>query len=113
MDNLGAFQRWFGWRPDPRAAVVVFGLFHGFGLATKLQSLGLSADGLVPNLIAFNLGVEAGQLLALAAILIAMGYWRRTGGFARHAFVANAALMTAGFVLFGQHIIGYFLGVPA
>lgn len=110
MDNLGAFQRWFGIQPDARLAVLIFGFFHGLGLATKLQDLGLSSDGLVPNLIAFNLGVETGQLLALAAILIAMGYWRRTSGFARHAFAANVVLMTMGFILFGQQIAGYFVG---
>jgi len=110
MDNLGAFQRWFGFRPDPRAAVLIFGFFHGLGLATKLQDLGLSPDGLVPNLIAFNLGVEAGQLLALALILIAMSYWRRTASFATHAFAANVVLMTAGFILFVQQMTGYVVG---
>lgn len=112
LDNLGAFQRWFGVRPDARVAVLVFGFFHGLGLATKLQDLGLSPDGLVPNLIAFNLGVEAGQLVALAIILIAMGYWRRTASFARHAFAANVVLMTAGFILFVQQMTGYFAGAP-
>jgi hypothetical protein len=109
MDNIGAFQRWFGFRPDVRAAVLIFGFFHGFGLATKLQDLGLSPDGLVPNLIAFNIGVEVGQLLALAAILIAMGFWRRTASFNAYAFAANIALMAAGFTLFGYQIVGYFL----
>jgi hypothetical protein len=109
MDNVGAFQRWFGFRPDTRAAVLIFGFFHGLGLATKLQDLGLSPDGLVPNLIAFNIGVEVGQLLALAAILIAMGFWRRTASFKAHAFTANVVLMAAGFILFGYQIVGYFL----
>lgn len=109
MDNLGAFQRWFGFRPDTRVAVLVFGLFHGLGLATKLQDLGLSPNGLVPNLMAFNLGVEAGQLLALTMILIVMGYWRRTAAFARTAFAANVGLMIAGFVLLGFQLAGYFV----
>lgn len=109
LDNLGAFRRWFGVQPDPRAAVLLFGLFHGFGLATKLQDLALSADGLVPNMLAFNLGVELGQLLALAGILIAMGFWRRGAAFQRQAFAANALLMTAGFVLTGYQLTGYFL----
>ncbi|MEC3951141.1 HupE/UreJ family protein [Sphingobium sp. HWE2-09] len=110
MDNIGAFRRWFGCQPDTRSAVLIFGFFHGLGLATKLQDLGLSSDGLVPNLIAFNLGVEAGQLLALALILIAMGYWRRTASFATHAFAANVVLMTAGFILFVQQMTGYVVG---
>jgi hypothetical protein len=110
LDNLGAYQRWFGIQPNTKAAVLIFGFFHGFGLATKLQDFTLSPDGLIVNLIAFNVGVEIGQLIALAAILIAMGYWRRTASFGRHAFAANVLLMTAGFVLFGLQMTGYFLG---
>ncbi|MFZ5703826.1 MAG: HupE/UreJ family protein [Pseudomonadota bacterium] len=109
LDNLGAYQRWFGVQPNTKAAVLIFGFFHGFGLATKLQDFSLSSDGLVTNLIAFNVGVEIGQMLALGAILIAMGYWRRTSSFGRRAFAANTILMTAGFVLFGMQMTGYFL----
>jgi hypothetical protein len=109
LDNLGAYRRWFGIQPNTKIAVLLFGFVHGFGLATKLQDFTLSKDGLVVNLVAFNVGVEIGQLLALTAILIAMGYWRRTASFARHAFAANVLLMTAGFVLFGYQMAGYFL----
>ena len=98
LDNLGAFRRWFGVQPDTRAAVLVFGFFHWVGLATKLQAFKLSPDGLVPNMLAFNVGVELGQLLTLSAILIAMAFWRRSDAFVRHAFAANTVLMTAGFV---------------
>ncbi len=106
LDNLGAFRRWFGVQPDTKAATLIFGLFHGFGLATKIQDFEMSRDGLLTNLIAFNIGVEVGQLLALAAILIAMGFWRRSRSFARHAFAANVILMTAGFVLVGYQLTG-------
>ncbi|GGO76614.1 membrane protein [Marinobacterium nitratireducens] len=107
LDNLGAFRRWFGFQPDTRAAVLIFGFFHGFGLATKLQDFTLSEDGLVANILAFNVGVEIGQLLALGAILIAMNAWRRTEGFPRHAFAANLVLMSAGFMLIGYQLTGY------
>ncbi|EPE62009.1 putative membrane protein [Exiguobacterium sp. S17] len=113
LDNLGAFRTWFGINPNTRIAVLVFGFFHGFGLATKLQDFALSSDGLVANLLAFNVGVEIGQVLALSAILIAMGYWRRSGSFARNAFTANVVLMTAGFILTGYQLAGYFIGDPA
>ena len=109
LDNMGAYQRWFGFQPNTKAAVLIFGFFHGFGLATKLQEFSLSQDGLLANLVAFNVGVEIGQILALAAILILMSYWRRTRSFSRNAFTANAVLMTAGFVLFGYQLAGYFL----
>jgi hypothetical protein len=109
LDNLGAYRRWFGVQPDTRAATFIFGLFHGLGLATKLQDFQLSPDGLLLNLIAFNIGVEVGQLLALGAILIAMGFWRRTAGFWRRAYLANVVLMTLGFVLTGYQLAGFFL----
>jgi hypothetical protein len=109
LDNMGAYQRWFGFQPNTKIAVLIFGFFHGFGLATKLQDFALSSHGLLVNLIAFNVGVEIGQLLALGAILIVMGYWRRTASFTRRAFAVNAALMSAGFLLFGYQMAGYFL----
>ncbi|HBZ93392.1 MAG TPA: hypothetical protein DEO91_06695 [Pseudomonas sp.] len=106
LDNLGAFQRWFGYQPDTRAATLIFGLLHGFGLATKIQEYEISSDGLIANLIAFNVGVEIGQLLALGGILILMGYWRRTASFWRHAYTANVAMMSAGFLLMGYQLTG-------
>lgn len=90
LDNMGAFQRWLGFQPDTKAATLVFGFFHGFGLSTKIIEYEISPDGLVPNLLAFNVGVEIGQLLALSAILIVMGYWRKTRSFWRHAYSANS-----------------------
>ncbi|OZA28750.1 MAG: hypothetical protein B7X93_06850 [Hydrogenophilales bacterium 17-61-9] len=108
LDNLGAFKRVLGFQPNTQAAVLIFGFFHGFGLATKLQEFTLSQEGLVPNILAFNVGVELGQLLALAVMLIAMGFWRRSGTFWRQAFAANAVLMAAGFVLMGHQITRYF-----
>jgi hypothetical protein len=109
LDNLGAYQRWFGVQPNTKAATLIFGLFHGFGLATKLQDFELSRAGLLPNLVAFNIGVELGQLLALGGVLILMGFWRKTAGFWRHAYTANVILMTLGFVLTGYQLVGYFI----
>ncbi len=106
FENLGGFRR-LGFQPDMRAAVLVFGFFHGFGLATKLQDLALSKDGLVTNMVSFNVGVEIGQLLALSLILLVFNAWRTTGGFFKHAFVTNVALMTGGFVLIGYQLTGY------
>ena len=107
LDNLGAFQRWFGFQPSTKAATLIFGFFHGFGLATKIIEFEIAEDGLIPNLLAFNVGVEIGQLLALGAILIVMGFWRRTESFMRHAFAANTLLMTAGFMLVGYQLVGF------
>jgi len=109
LDNLGAYQRWFGVQPNTKIAVLIFGFFHGFGLASKIIDYDISPDGLLPNLLAFNVGVEIGQLLALSAILIAMGFWRRTDSFLKHAYLANVIIMTAGFVLMGYQLTGFAL----
>ncbi len=107
LDNLGAYQHWFGYQPDTRVATLLFGLLHGFGLASKIIEYDISPDGLVPNLLAFNVGVEIGQLLALAAILLIMKYWRASYSFARQAYAANVVMMTAGFTLMGFQIAGF------
>jgi hypothetical protein len=109
LDNIGAFQRWFGVQPSTKAATLIFGLFHGFGLSTKLLDYDIAPDGLFPNLLAFNVGVEIGQFLALAVILIAMGFWRRTTSFGQHAYAANVVLMCAGFILIGYQLTGYLI----
>lgn len=110
FDNLGGFQKLLGFQPNTKAAVLVFGLFHGFGLATKLQEFELSGDGLVANILSFNVGVEIGQFLALAFILIAISFWRLSKSFERGAFVTNVALMCGGFILMGYQATGYFVG---
>jgi len=109
LDNMGAYQRWFGFQPNTKAATLIFGFFHGFGLSSKILDYEISPDGLLPNLLAFNVGVEVGQLLALGAILIVMGFWRRTPSFLKHAYTANGAMMAAGFLLIGYQLTGYFV----
>lgn len=110
FENLGGFDR-LGWSINTKAAVWVFGLFHGFGLATKLQALTLSEDGLLGNLLAFNLGVEAGQLTALVGIVALMNLWRASARFDSQAIIANGLLMTCGFVLIGYQLTGYGLSI--
>jgi hypothetical protein len=109
FDNMDGFKRFLGFEPNTKLAVLIFGLFHGFGLATKLQELDLAKNGLVTNIISFNVGVEIGQVLALTAVLIALSFWRTRSGFLRHAFATNTALMTVGFLLTGYQIAGYYL----
>jgi hypothetical protein len=109
FDNMDGFRRVLGWQPNTKAAVLLFGLFHGFGLATKLQEFTLPKSGLVTNIVSFNVGVEIGQVLALTAVLIAITFWRTRRSFLRHAFVANTALMAGGFVLVGYQVSGYLL----
>lgn len=109
FDNLGGFQRLFGYQPDSRIAVLVFGLIHGFGLATKLQGFEFSREGLLQNLIAFNIGVEIGQFMALLFIVIALSFWRRYASYMQFAAASNVALMSAGFLLTMYQLSGYLL----
>lgn len=109
FDNMDGFKRFLGFEPNAKVAVLVFGLFHGFGLASKLQELTLSQNGLIENILSFNVGVEIGQVLALSVVLIGLSYWRMQGGFLKHAFATNTALMTGGFILLSYQITGYLL----
>lgn len=108
FENLNGFRA-LGFQPNMKAAVLVFGFFHGFGLSTKLQDLAISEDGLVTNMVSFNVGVEIGQLVALSAILIGFNVWRQSSSFLRHAYTTNVVLMVAGFVLIGFQLTGYYV----
>jgi HupE / UreJ protein len=108
FENIGGWQR-LGIHIDTRAAVLLFGLAHGFGLATKLQALTLSRQGLVANIIGFNIGVELGQFAALALILLLLNVWRRSESFLKSAYMANVLIMSAGWMLFGYQLTGYFV----
>ncbi len=108
FDNLGGFKNLLGFQPNAKAAVLIFGLFHGFGLATKLQEFRFPKEGLLENLLAFNVGVEIGQVLALTLILIAFSFWRRQPNFMRFATNTNALLMSGGMMLMGYQLTGYF-----
>jgi hypothetical protein len=109
FENMDGFKWFAGVQPNTRLAVLVFGFFHGFGLATKLQDFAISPNGLVTNIVSFNVGVEIGQGLALTAVLIGLSYWRTRRGFLAHAFATNAVVMGCGFLLIAYQLSGYFL----
>lgn len=106
LDNLGAFQKWFGVKPNTKVATLIFGFLHGFGLSSKILDYNISPDGLLPNLLAFNVGVEIGQLTALAAILVVMNRWRAMPAFGRQAYTVNVIMMGLGFFLMGFQLVG-------
>lgn len=108
FDNLGGFKRLFGYQPNTKAAVLIFGLFHGFGLATKLQEFEFAREGLLENLIAFNIGVELGQFFALTFVLIFLSFWRQHASYLKFSTVSNTLLISAGMSLTLFQMTGYF-----
>ena len=112
FENMDGFRQVFCVEPNTKIAVFVFGLFHGLGLATKLQEFTISDNGLVTNIVSFNVGVEIGQILALSAVLIVLSIWRNSASYLRHAFATNTVLMTGGFLLAGYQLSAYLLQSP-
>jgi hypothetical protein len=108
FDNLGGFQKIFNFQPNTKMAVLLFGLFHGLGLATKLQEFNFNKEGLLTNLLGFNIGVEIGQFVALLFVLIGISLWRNYASFSRFSTITNTLLMIAGFVLMAFQLTGYF-----
>ena len=108
FDNLGGFERFFGISANNRSAVFVFGLFHGFGLATKLQEMTLSEDGLLANLLSFNLGVELGQIIALIYLLLLLSISQRITDKPVFGISVNIILMAGGFSLTSYQLAHYF-----
>lgn len=106
VENIGGFKK-LGWNFDTRIVVLIFGLFHGLGLATKVMDLDVSPNGLLTNLISFNVGVELGQVIVLTFVVLLLGAWRDTKSFARYALIANWALILVGIALTYVQISGY------
>lgn len=106
VENIGGFKR-LGMQLNTKLVVLVFGLFHGMGLATKLMDLNMSKNGLLVNLIGFNVGVEVGQVIVLACVVTLLNLWRSSRSFERGAYGANLALIAAGLLLTGWQIRGY------
>ena len=108
FENMGGFDRW-RYSPNTKIAVFVFGLFHGLGLATKLQELMVNDKGLVTNLISFNVGVELGQMYALCLLFLVFVVFGRQLRTQNVSMPINACLMTGGFLLVVYQITGLIL----
>ena len=108
LENLRVFNDERAPFIKPELAVFGFGLVHGFGLSSKLQELKLNPDGLIINMLSFNLGVEIGQIMALIFLLGIFFGLRSLRQFGRIAIGANMTLFVIGLVLFGLQITGFF-----
>lgn|SRR5512138_471402 len=114
IENMDGFRRWFGIAPPNLLTMVFcFGLIHGFGLSTRLQEMTLARDPqIVGKILAFNVGVELGQIAALSAMVLAVGVWRSSGGFAVFARSTNVVLVAGAVVLLATQIHGFFFEAP-
>ena len=111
FENLGGFEQRLGFKaPNLLLMVFIFGLIHGFGLSTRLQELPLGDVGLVDKILCFNIGVELGQIAALAAMLLFFTAWRASASFERFSKAANFGLVFAGMGLFFLQINGFLYG---
>jgi HupE / UreJ protein len=113
FDNLDGFHRFLKFKsPNLLAMIWIFGLIHGFGLSTRLQQLPLPEHGLLWRILSFNLGVELGQVAALAILVTVLAQWRKTASFQGWGTVVNALLFLAGLGLFAFQLTGYLHGQP-
>jgi hypothetical protein len=108
VENLDGFRRWLRFSsPNMLAAVFVFGLVHGLGLATRLQQAPLPSEALLARILSFNVGVEIGQIAALAVILLLLAAWRKRPSFGQFSQLANKILVVCGVLLFLMQMHGY------
>lgn len=106
--NIDGFRKYLNVNPPNMMAMIIgLGLIHGFGLSTRLQELPLSEEHLLLNIISFNVGIELGQIGALALMLILIVTWRKTHFFQTFSKITNYFLILAGLYLFLMQMHGY------
>lgn len=109
FENLGGFQKWFHTNsPNLLLMVFIFGLIHGFGLSTRLQSFDLGAGQFLAKIINFNIGVELGQILALIPIVFIITKWKSWKSYDAFYKAVNFYLVIAGIFLFLFQMYGFF-----
>jgi hypothetical protein len=108
FENLGGFEKLLK-RSSPNLLMMVFifGLIHGFGLSTRLQSFDLGTEQFLLKIISFNVGVELGQILALIPIVFIITRWQSRKTYKAFYKAANYYLVIAGVLLFIYQMYGY------
>lgn len=106
--NIDGFKKYLNIAsPNLLAMIIGLGLIHGLGLSTRLQELPLSEDNLLLNIIYFNVGIEVGQIGALALMLLLIAHWRKRPSFKTFSLIANYGLILMGGLLFLMQMHGY------
>lgn len=109
FENLGGFEKLFNSKsPNLLLMVFIFGLIHGFGLSTRLQSFDLGAGQFLAKIISFNIGVELGQILALIPIVFIISKWKSLKSYDAFYKAVNFYLVIAGIFLFLFQMYGFF-----
>lgn len=109
FENLGGFEKFFNVKsPNLLFMVFLFGLIHGFGLSTRLQSFDMGNGQFLAKIISFNIGVELGQVLALIPIVFVITRWQTHKSYNAFYKAVNYYLILAGIGLFIYQMYGYF-----
>ncbi len=109
FENLGGFQKVFSAKsPNLLWMVFIFGLIHGFGLSTRLQSFDIGSEQILAKIVSFNIGVELGQIAALIPIVFIISRWKAFKSYDTFYKVVNWFLVVAGIGLFIFQMYGYF-----
>jgi hypothetical protein len=109
FENLGGFEKILKVRaPKLLLMVFFFGLIHGFGLSTRLQSFDMGTTQFLAKILSFNVGVELGQVAALIPIVFLITRWQNKNSYQAFYKAANTYLVIAGVGLFIYQLYGYF-----
>lgn len=92
---------------DRRVIVLGFGLIHGLGLASRMLDLSLSEQGLMANLLAFNAGVEIGQIIILFLVINLIAKLRSSKHFSKIAQAISIFLVIAGILLMLEQCLNW------
>lgn len=110
FENLGGFKKYKIQSPHLILMVFLFGLIHGFGLSTRLQSFDMGQELFLAKILCFNIGVELGQIIALIPIVFIITLLRKRAQFPAFYKAVNWYLVLAGIGLFAYQMYGYFKG---
>lgn len=108
FENLGGFEKIKVKSPNLLLMVLIFGLIHGLGLSTRLQSFEVGKEQFLAKILSFNIGVELGQILALIPIVFLISQWKKYDTYDAFYKAANVYLVIAGIGLFIYQLYGYY-----